>query len=224
MACKPGSVWLRPKPERGSHSSGTGLAPGLVQPTRITGPETGWTARAIHVIPIRSCSRWGLPCRPCCHGRGGLLPHPFTLTFRRRRFAFCGTFPGVAPAGRYPAPCFRGARTFLTPRPFGACGARLPGQLVRAYVVEADGDGQCKSSGGFAAPPTRLEAPLPTVTVARSGSGLRGDPAGRGPCRNSAWKSGSCGWQRGRRCTSGSCHRWCRRRGHAPWRGISSRT
>ncbi len=29
------------------------------------------------------------------------------------RFAFCGTFPGVAPAGRYPAPCLRGARTFL---------------------------------------------------------------------------------------------------------------
>src|SRR5690606_41395159 len=29
------------------------------------------------------------------------------------RFAFCGTFPGVAPAGRYPAPCFHGARTFL---------------------------------------------------------------------------------------------------------------
>ena len=29
------------------------------------------------------------------------------------RFAFCGTFPGVASAGRYPAPCFRGARTFL---------------------------------------------------------------------------------------------------------------
>ncbi len=29
------------------------------------------------------------------------------------RFAFCGTFPGVAPAGRYPAPSFRGARTFL---------------------------------------------------------------------------------------------------------------
>ena len=33
----------------------------------------------------------------------------------RRRFAFCGTFPRVAPAGRYPAPCFRGARTFLPP-------------------------------------------------------------------------------------------------------------
>ena len=32
-----------------------------------------------------------------------------------KRFAFCGTFPRVAPAGRYPAPCFRGARTFLHP-------------------------------------------------------------------------------------------------------------
>jgi len=31
----------------------------------------------------------------------------------RSRYIFCGTFPGVAPAGRYPAPSFRGARTFL---------------------------------------------------------------------------------------------------------------
>jgi len=29
--------------------------------------------------PIRSCSRWGLPCHPCCQGRGALLPHPFDL-------------------------------------------------------------------------------------------------------------------------------------------------
>src|ERR1700742_4745453 len=29
------------------------------------------------------------------------------------RFAFCGAFPGVAPAGRYPAPYPYGARTFL---------------------------------------------------------------------------------------------------------------
>jgi len=29
------------------------------------------------------------------------------------RYAFCGAFPGVAPAGRCPAPCLRGARTFL---------------------------------------------------------------------------------------------------------------
>ena len=31
-------------------------------------------------IPIRSCSWRGLPCRPCHQVRGGLLPHPFTLT------------------------------------------------------------------------------------------------------------------------------------------------
>jgi len=31
--------------------------------------------------PIRSCSRWGLPCRPRCRVRGALLPHPFTLTW-----------------------------------------------------------------------------------------------------------------------------------------------
>ena len=35
-----------------------------------------------------------------------------------RRSVLCGTVPGVAPAGRYPAPCFRGARTFL-PRRLG---------------------------------------------------------------------------------------------------------
>src|SRR6516225_4202775 len=36
-----------------------------------------------------------------------------------RRCTFCGTFPGVAPAGRYPAPHLRGARTFLSPHTGG---------------------------------------------------------------------------------------------------------
>ena len=77
-------------------------------------PEAGLDPK-IRVAPIRFCSRWGLPCRPCYQRRGALLPHPFTLTadLRPRRFAFCGTFPEVALAGRYPAPCFHGARTFL---------------------------------------------------------------------------------------------------------------
>ena len=40
---------------------------------------------------------------------------PVPLRRRRgdRRFVFCGTFPGVTPAGRYPAPHVHGARTFL---------------------------------------------------------------------------------------------------------------
>ena len=41
LACKPGSVWPRFDPERGSHSSGTAFACRLAQPTRMTGPETG---------------------------------------------------------------------------------------------------------------------------------------------------------------------------------------
>jgi hypothetical protein len=32
--------------------------------------------------PIRSSSRWGLPCRLCYQRRGALLPHPFTLAPR----------------------------------------------------------------------------------------------------------------------------------------------
>jgi hypothetical protein len=30
-------------------------------------------------IPIRFCSRWGLPCRRCYQWRGALLPHRFDL-------------------------------------------------------------------------------------------------------------------------------------------------
>ena len=66
--------------------------------------------------PIWFCSRWGLPCQSCCQSRGALLPHPFIVTWPKpSRPAFCCTFPRVAPAGRYPAPFNRGARTFLPP-------------------------------------------------------------------------------------------------------------
>jgi hypothetical protein len=33
-------------------------------------------------LPIWSCSVRGFACHPCCHGRGALLPHLFTLTSR----------------------------------------------------------------------------------------------------------------------------------------------
>ncbi len=57
-------------------------------------------------LPAARCALTA-PFHPCPGGRTEIL--------RRWRFAFCGTVPGVAPAGRYPAPCFRGARTFLPP-------------------------------------------------------------------------------------------------------------
>jgi len=49
------------------------------------------------------------PFRPYRH------PNPREGARAGRRCVFCGTVPGVAPAGRYPAPCLRGARTFLPP-------------------------------------------------------------------------------------------------------------
>src|SRR5215831_17199441 len=53
---------------------------------------------------------------PLPAARWALTPpfHPYRPARAGRRFAFCGTFPGVAPAGRYPAPSSPGARTFLT--------------------------------------------------------------------------------------------------------------
>ena len=114
LACKPGSVWLRfPGTWQPFIWDSVCTLPHATHPDDWPGNRLWPRLRVTRVIPIRSCSRWGLPCRPCCQRRGGLLPHPFTLTSRARRFAFCGTFPEVAPAGRYPAPCFRGARTFL---------------------------------------------------------------------------------------------------------------
>jgi len=111
-ACKPGSVGPRPlsRPRRDGHSSGTMLAHGLEQPTRTASltslPRALSLSRTTRVaIPIRSCSRWGLPCRFRRRSRGALLPHLFTLTPLRSfrscagRFVLCGTFPRVAPPG-----------------------------------------------------------------------------------------------------------------------------
>ena len=57
--------------------------------------------------------------------------HPYPI---KRRFAFCGTFPEVASAGRYPAPCFRGARTFL---PCKAGAITRPSDRKPEYADEA---------------------------------------------------------------------------------------
>ena len=52
-----------------------------------------------HAVPIWHCSRWGLPCRPCCQRRGGLLPHLFTLTLADQRGLF-----SVALSVEFPRP------------------------------------------------------------------------------------------------------------------------
>ena len=85
-------------PFSGDHSSTTTVADRLQQPTRRLGrvalPPTdasvrrrGAPVKETPCLPTRPCSRWGLPCRPRYRGRGGLLPHPFTLTARVPRLS-----------------------------------------------------------------------------------------------------------------------------------------
>src|SRR3954471_18652148 len=84
-ACKPGSVPPGPKPRHWrsflwTAPRGTVLATypdrsGLRQPCPHLPKD-----KCERTVPIRSCSWRGLPCRPCCQARVGLLPHPFTLT------------------------------------------------------------------------------------------------------------------------------------------------
>ncbi len=67
-------------------------------------------------VSIWFCFRWGLQCHLCYQRCGALLPHHFNLTCAlkgHRRYIFCCTFRQVTLPGRYPAPCFREARTFL---------------------------------------------------------------------------------------------------------------
>ncbi len=115
-ACKPGSVWRLGKPTRV-----TAIPLGRIlrsassnQPGRRPGNRLKTLPPS--VIPIRFCSRWGLPCRDVLPPARCALTapfHPYPEPEGSGRFAFCGAFPEVTLAGRYPAPCFHGARTFL---------------------------------------------------------------------------------------------------------------
>jgi hypothetical protein len=70
----------------GLSSNAAAIHLGRMLPSASCNPPGRLTRKLIagliarHAVPIRFCSRWGLPCRPCYQLRGGLLPHPFTLT------------------------------------------------------------------------------------------------------------------------------------------------
>jgi len=133
-ACKPGSVWPGLAPRRDGHSSGTPVAGRLEQPTRATRPTDkarGQTARRSYSVLLPA----GLAVPPTLPPARCALTAPFhpypdgPCSLASGRFAFCGAIPGVAPAGRYPAPRPYGARTFLrfprkaaAVRPTGATG------------------------------------------------------------------------------------------------------
>src|SRR6202040_1539838 len=137
-ACKPGSVGHRPlaRTIRDGHSSGTTLARCLEQPTRTASLTLSCGVIAFANSPL--CRPYSV-LLPVWFAMPVPLPEPrcaLTAPFHPcraeapkgdgGRFVLCGTFPGVAPAGCYPAPYVDGARTFL-PRDLSA----LAGAAVR---------------------------------------------------------------------------------------------
>jgi hypothetical protein len=120
------------RPSRGGddHSSGTPVARRLARPTRAAVRKPTCRPFGRRAAPIWSCSGWGLPCRSRYRERGALLPHRFTLTGRPKRtggLVLCCTVPGVAPAGRYPAPSSPWSPDF--PRPLRTAVIRPSGPL-----------------------------------------------------------------------------------------------
>jgi hypothetical protein len=119
---KPGSGWhAKTFRLRDGHSSWTPVTRRLQQPTRT----------AVLDIDLRSSRR---SAKSSCRPYSVLLPvgfalppalpparcaltapfHPYRgIRYAPRRYVLCGTFPRLAPAGRYPAPLVHGARTFL---------------------------------------------------------------------------------------------------------------
>jgi len=80
---KPGSVWRVAPPRRPFIWGAACAGPRATNPGG--GRDRAWSARRMRrqtfrAAPIRSCSRWGLPCRLRRRRRGALLPHRFTLT------------------------------------------------------------------------------------------------------------------------------------------------
>ena len=59
------------------------------------------TASEDAILPVRSCSEWGLPCKPRYRSPGALLPHPFTLTHNPK---VTGGLLSVALSLRSPSP------------------------------------------------------------------------------------------------------------------------
>jgi hypothetical protein len=84
-ACKPGSVRREARAARVTTIHLGRRLPGASsnlpgRPDPDTGPGHHCLRADARAVPIRFCSRWGLPCRFRCRKRGALLPHRFTLT------------------------------------------------------------------------------------------------------------------------------------------------
>jgi hypothetical protein len=117
-ACKPGSVHME------FHAVWPFIwdvrcrTPHATHPGDSRETSLGAFRRTAPVAPIRSCSRWGLPCRCHCWPRGALLPHPFTLTPQSGAVCFLWHFPWGHPRRALPGTVFPWSPDFPPPPGF----------------------------------------------------------------------------------------------------------
>lgn len=114
MACKPGSVPARPE---GGQGMAIHLGPRLPATScGLPGKRAG-DGPGRSMLPLSDLAPGGAClAAPVAGGAVGSYPTVSPLPGHARRTVLCGAFPGVSPAGRYPAPFLRGARTFLAPK------------------------------------------------------------------------------------------------------------
>ncbi len=166
-----------PQSPRDGHSSWAPVAGHLTLPTRATARKQALGTKAptspLFGIAPGGVYRAGPVAGPAVGSYPTLSPLPAQYSNAGGRFAFCGTFPGVAPAGRYPAPCFHGARTFLS----GGLSA-----LAGAAVRPADG---VRHGNGRPARQPRFPAAIFCPRLSRSTSTAEAParPAGEGRFR-----------------------------------------
>src|SRR5690606_5140315 len=136
-ACKPGSVV-------GNHSSRRIVTDTLKQPTRTRRGQR-------HGVPIRSCSRWGLPCRPVTR----LAVRPYRtisplprIPEDRSAVSFCCTFRRLAPPRRYLAPCpVEPGLSSALPKERRDCPADSAARIVRAGAGAAGITAEVRRTG-----------------------------------------------------------------------------
>src|SRR5579863_1548572 len=124
---------------RDGHSSWTPVTRRLQQPTRTADPDTDLSIGCACAQQTLVPSLFGLAPGGVYRAAGvaagavrsyrTFSPLPRWLRNAPRRFVLCGTFPRLAPAGRYPAPLVHGARTFL-PGNLSALPERPSGRLT----------------------------------------------------------------------------------------------
>ena len=200
-ACKPGSVWHTANRARDGHSSATPVARRLKQPTR-TATRTRVGAHA--PLPSLFGLAPGGVCRAAAVAGSAVRsyrtvsPLPRPTRNAPRRSALCGTVPGVAPAGRYPAPSLHGARTFL-PGPESGAAARPadPPFLWPAACCGVKREGApARSAGMPLIPAAALRGPPRAPGPIDAGSSAQGDGR-RGHCKGQYGGKGSTAQRHG---------------------------